>query len=59
VLRSAADQDRRSRVSVPGAGPARVESYDGTGELVQVRTTRATNRTPILVLAGGFTVVRR
>jgi hypothetical protein len=59
VLRSAADQDRRSTVSVPGAGPARVESYDGTGELVQVRTTRATNRTPVLVLAGGFTVVRR
>ena len=59
LLRSAATTDRRTTVEVPGSGPARVEVYDGRGHLVQATTTRAAGALPVLVTAGGFTVVRR
>jgi hypothetical protein len=59
LLRSAATTDRRTTVDVPGSGPARVEVYDGAGHLVQTRTSRVAGAVPVLVAAGGFTVVRR
>ena len=59
LLRNAATTDRRTTVSVPGSGPARVSVYDGSGRLLRARSTRATTRTPVEVVAGGFTFVRR
>ena len=59
LLRSAATSDRRTTVSVPGTGPARVEVYDGQGRLATAYSTAATSHTPVRVLAGGFTVVLR
>ena len=59
LLRSAATTDRRTTVSVPGSGPARVSVYDGSGRLLRASSTRAATRTPVEVVAGGFTFVRR
>jgi hypothetical protein len=59
LLRSASTTDRRTTVEVPGSGPASVEVYDGTGHLRQSSTSRAAGPVPVLVVAGGFTVVRR
>jgi hypothetical protein len=59
LLRSAATTDRRTTVDVPGSGAASVEVYDGAGHLVQTSTSRVARSVPVLVVAGGFTVVRR
>jgi hypothetical protein len=44
---------------VPGNGPARVEVYDGSGRLVRASTSRVAGAVPVIVVAGGFTIVRR
>jgi hypothetical protein len=59
LLRSAATTDRRTTVDVPGSGPASIEVYDGAGHLVRTSTSRAARDIPVVVVAGGFTVVRR
>ena len=59
LLRSAASTDRHTTVSVPGSGPATVEVYDGLGGLVARSTSKAAGAVPVLVAAGGFTIVRR
>jgi hypothetical protein len=58
VLRSAATSPQRVRVRVPGAGQARVWSYDGHGVL-QSRKRVAARRVPVTVVPGGFSLVRR
>jgi hypothetical protein len=59
LLRSAAGRDRRATVRMPGAGPATVEAYDGSGDLVRRTTSNAAGGVPVTVVAGGFTIVRR
>jgi hypothetical protein len=58
LLRSAAKTTTHVRVSVPGRGVARVDSYDGTGHLLSSRTSTA-RRVLATVVAGGFTFIRR
>ncbi|MDQ3449858.1 MAG: hypothetical protein M3455_02930 [Actinomycetota bacterium] len=58
LLSSASERRQRARVAVAGLGPARVESYDGRGRLVDVRV-RTGRTVPVTVPAGGFTFVRR
>jgi hypothetical protein len=58
LLSSASERQRRTRVTVAGVGPARVESYDGRGRLVRV-SLEAGRTVSVTVPAGGFTFVRR
>jgi hypothetical protein len=58
MVRSFAPTVRRVAIAVPGAGPALVSGYDHTGRQV---TRYAVNGSsvPVVVLPGGFVVVRR
>lgn len=58
LLRSASTSAERTNVRVAGTGPARVQTYDGTGRPVasSVSTARTVN---VTVPAGGFALVRR
>lgn len=58
VLRSAARAPRTTTVTLPGTGPAVVESYDPAG-VRRSRTVVSGATVPARVLPGGFTVVRR
>ncbi|MBB2988295.1 hypothetical protein [Terracoccus luteus] len=58
LVRNAGGSSVATAVSLPGAGVARVERYDGLGRPLGQDT--ATGSTPtVRVAAGGFTVVRR
>ncbi len=58
LLASASQRPRQAQVLVAGSGPARIESYDGRGRLVDVASSNA--RTVLVrVPAGGFTFIRR
>jgi hypothetical protein len=58
MVRSFAQTVRRVAIAVPGAGPALVSGYDHAGRQV---TSYAVNGSsvPIVILPGGFVVVRR
>lgn len=58
LLQSAARSPRTIVVTVPGAGPATVETYDGSGRLVR-RATDTAGSVSVFVLPGGFSLVRR
>jgi hypothetical protein len=58
LLRSAATSTSHTTVTVPGAGPAQVWSYDGTGRLLDHSTSSASG-VPVTVAPGGVTIVRR
>ncbi len=58
VVRSADVRTQGETVNLPGTGRARVEVYNGHGNLVSVTSTRAAI-VPVTVLPGGFTIARR
>ncbi len=58
LLRSAARKPETVTLPVPGAGPATVESYDGTG-VRRSHTSSTGSSVRALVLPGGFTLIRR
>ena len=58
VLRSASGSTERTIVALPGVGQARFYAYDGTGRLVSEGSSRS-SAVPVIVRAGGFTIVRR
>lgn len=58
VLRNADTRPRRTEITVPGEGTARVHVYDGLGRPVRSTTTQAAD-VPVRLPAGGFAVVRR
>jgi hypothetical protein len=58
LLRSAADSDQRTDVTVPGSGSAVVDVYNGDGTLVS-SSHRSGAAVPVDVVAGGFTLVHR
>lgn len=58
LLSNASVQPQRALVAVSGHGLARIESYDGSGQLVAVRFSHA-RTVQVTVPAGGFTFVRR
>ncbi|WP_436535751.1 hypothetical protein [Actinoplanes sp. HUAS TT8] len=58
LLRSAAQDPRTATVTVPGTGPATVETYDASG-VRRLRTTATGRGIRAVVLPGGFTVIRR
>ncbi|HSE69561.1 MAG TPA: hypothetical protein VLA97_02305, partial [Nocardioidaceae bacterium] len=58
LLSSASEKDERAQVRVPGSGPARIETYDGQGNRVDVLLSPA-RTVPVTVPAGGFAIVRR
>lgn len=58
VLRSASLETEHATLVVPGNGPARVYAYDGNGRLVGERSSSA-RTLPVVIPAGGFTIVRR
>ena len=58
VLRSASLETEHANLVVPGSGQARVYAYDGTGRLVGERSSSA-RMLPVVIPAGGFTIVRR
>ncbi len=59
LLRSSATTDQQTTVDVPGTSPARVEVYDGRGRRVSHAVVRTGGAVNVVVVAGGFTVVRR
>jgi hypothetical protein len=58
MVRSFALTVRRATVAVPGAGPAHVSGYDHTGRQVMSYAFSG-SAVPVVVLPGGFVVVRR
>jgi hypothetical protein len=58
MVRSFALTVRRVTIAVPGAGPALVRGYDNTGRQVTSYTVSGSS-VPVVVLPGGFVVVRR
>jgi hypothetical protein len=58
VLRSASRATERTTVAVPATGTARVYVYDGTGRLT-TQSSSSARAVPVVVPAGGFTIVRR
>jgi hypothetical protein len=58
MLRSAARGPLTVALTVPGAGPAVIETYDATG-LRRARVFASGDTLRALVLPGGFTLVRR
>jgi len=58
LLRSASTTTERTQVRVAGSGPARVQTFDGSGRLVASSVSTAQTVT-VTVPAGGFALVRR
>ena len=58
LVRSFDDRTRSEQLDLPGAGVARVWSYDSAGRL-QSRSTQSDRRVRARVLAGGFTIAER
>ena len=58
LLRSASQVTEHTTVVLSGSGLARSSAYDGTGRLVSESSSRA-GTVPVVVPAGGFTIVRR
>ena len=58
LLHSASSRLEHAVVRMPGTGPAIVEVYDGTANLLSRSTTRS-RTVPVTVAPGGFTLVRR
>ena len=58
IVRSFALTVRRTVVAVPGDGSATVSGYDHTGRAVTRYAVSGSN-VPVVVLPGGFTIVRR
>ena len=58
LLRSASTTTERTQVRVAGTGPARVQTYDGSGRPVASSVSPARTVT-VTVPAGGFALVRR
>jgi hypothetical protein len=58
VVRSFDDRTRSEPLELPGAGVARVSSYDSAGRL-ESRSTQSGRRVQARVLPGGFTVAER
>ena len=58
LLRSASTSSERTQVRVTGTGPARVQTYDGSGRPVETSVSTARTVT-VTVPAGGFALIRR
>lgn len=58
LLRNAERRSASVAVAVPGDGPLRIHSYDGSGRLVRSTSGSGTSAT-VTVAPGGFTVVSR
>ena len=58
LLRSASTTSERTQVRVAGTGPARVQTFDGSGRPVASSVSTAQTVT-VTVPAGGFALVRR
>lgn len=58
LLSNASAQPQRTHVSLAGHGTARIESYDGSGHLVEVRVSHA-HAVHVTIPESGFTFVRR
>lgn len=58
LLRNAGRLPTTSSVSLAGTGPARVETYNGSGELVAARSADG-SQVPVQVLQGGYSIVLR